>query len=252
MSLSLSVRNQAGCYSEGRLVSLAPLLRPGRFEMFRSARLIDTARARYSKPAQAVFSTPPSRRAQGFSLLELIIVMAISISIVAFAAPTFLSAFYTIRLKSAASNLSGLMQQARIQAARRNAIITVKYRVNGNVQQAYIDFNNNDQWDAPEPIISFSGSIRMAGGPPGGAGAPPLYVLVGDTAGVTFDNTSTLGYSQRGLPCAYAGGLCATPAPGYFVYYIQDLRPGNVGWGGVVVTRSGRTKPIIWNGASWQ
>ena len=190
--------------------------------------------------------------ARGFSLLELIIVMAISISIVAFAAPTFLRAFYSIRLKSAASNLSGLMQQARIQAARRNAIITVKYRVNGNVQQAYIDFNNSNQWDPAEPIISFNGSILMAAGPPGGAGAPPLYVLVGDTAGVTFDNTSTLGYSQRGLPCAYAGGLCATPAPGYFVYYIQDQRPGSIGWGGVVVTRSGRTKPIIWNGASWQ
>jgi type IV fimbrial biogenesis protein FimT len=220
--------------------------------MFCSATLISSARARYSKLAQAVFPSGPSRMARGFSLLELIIVMAISISIVAFAAPTFLRAFYSIRLKSAASNLSGLMQLARIQAARRNAIITVKYRVNGNVQQAYIDFNNSNQWDPAEPIISFNGSILMAAGPPGGAGAPPLYVLVGDTAGVTFDNTSTLGYSQRGLPCAYAGGLCATPAPGYFVYYIQDQRPGSIGWGGVVVTRSGRTKPIIWNGASWQ
>jgi prepilin-type N-terminal cleavage/methylation domain-containing protein len=220
--------------------------------MFRSATLISSARARYSKAAGTVFPSGPSRSARGFSLLELIIVMAISISIVAFATPTFLRAFYTIRLKSAASNLSGLMQQARIQAARRNAVITLKYRINANTQQAYIDFNNNDQWDAGEPIISFSGSILMAAGPPGGAGAPPLYVLVGDTAGVTFDNTTTLGYSQRGLPCAYAGGLCATPAPGYFVYYIQDLRAGSVGWGGVVVTRSGRTKPIIWNGASWQ
>ena len=118
--------------------------------MFRSATLISSARARYSKAAGTVFPSGPSRSARGFSLLELIIVMAISISIVAFATPTFLRAFYTIRLKSAASNLSGLMQQARIQAARRNAVITVKYRINANTQQAYIDFNNNDQWDAPE------------------------------------------------------------------------------------------------------
>lgn len=229
---------------------MAQTVRPG-FLMLTQPSFIDASAVSGFKRGSRRTSLR-SRGAYGFSLLELMIVVAISITVVAFAAPTFLRAFYNIRLKSAASNLSGLMQQARIQAARRNAVFTIKYRVNANTQQAYIDFNNNDQWNAGEPIISFNGSIVMAAGAPGGGGAPPAYILVGDTAGVTFDNATTLGYSQRGLPCAYAGGVCATPAPGYFVYYIQDQRPGNVGWGGVVVTRSGRTRPIIWNGAAWQ
>ena len=180
------------------------------------------------------------------------IVIAISITLAAFAAPSFLRVYYNMRLKSAASNLSGLMQQARIQAARQNRVFTIGYRLGVVPQQAFIDFNNNNNWDPGEPIITFNQSIAMAGGAPAGAGAPPPYVLVGDTAGVTFDNTATLGYSQRGLPCSYAAALCPTPAPGYFVYYIQDQRPNSVGWGGVVVTRSGRTKPIIWNGVAWQ
>ncbi len=188
----------------------------------------------------------------GFSLIELMIVVGITITVVAFAAPSFMKAYYNVRLKSAASNLSGLMQQARIQAARQNAIFTIGYRITANTQQAFIDFNNNGAWDAGEPIISFNQSVLMATGAPGGAGAPAPYTLVGDTAGTTFTNTTTLGYSPRGLPCPYAAGLCTTPAPGYFVYYIQDQRPGSTGWGGVVVTRSGRTKPIIWNGVSWQ
>lgn len=194
-----------------------------------------------------------ARFTRGFSLLELMIVIAISITVAAFAVPSFLQAFYNIRLKSAASNLSGLMQQARIQAARQNAIYSIGYNTTASPQQAFIDFNNNGNLDPGEPVITFNSTIAMSTtGAPTGAGAPTGYVLVGDTAGTTFNNTTTLGYSRRGLPCAYAAGVCATPAPGYFVYYIRDQRPGSVGWAGVVVTRSGRTKTIVWNGAAWQ
>src|SRR3954453_15130989 len=120
--------------------------------MFRSATLISSARARYSKAAGTAFPSGPSRSARGFSLLELIIVMAISISIVAFAAPTFLRAFYTIRLKSAASNLSGLMPQARTQTARRNDVIPLQSRIRATPHHASVDFTSHDQWDAPDAI----------------------------------------------------------------------------------------------------
>jgi Tfp pilus assembly protein FimT len=191
-----------------------------------------------------------TRSQRGLSLLELLIVVGIGITIVAIAMPSFINAFYSIRLKSAASNLSSLMQQARIQAARQNKINTIAY--NANPPQACIDANTNGTCDATETIITFNQSISMSTGVPSGPGAPPAYVLVGDTAGTTYTNTTTLGYSARGLPCAYTPGNCATPAAGYFVYYIMDARVGSTGWAGVVVTRSGRTKPIIWDGASWE
>lgn len=186
-------------------------------------------------------------------MIELVIVVAIMITVVAIAAPSFLNAYYNIRLKSAASNLSGLMQQARIQAARQNKTFTIGYNTTANQQQAFIDLNNNGTWDNGEPIITFNQAIAMnTTGAPSGAGAPPAYVLVGDTAGTTYSNTTTLGYSPRGLPCPYTAGACPTPAPGYFVYYMRDQRPGSTGWAGVVVSRSGRTKSITWNGAGWQ
>jgi Tfp pilus assembly protein FimT len=191
-----------------------------------------------------------ARSKRGFSLLELLIVVGISITIVAIAMPSFINAFYSIRLKSAASNLSSLMQQARIQSARQNKINTIAY--NANPPQACIDANTNGTCDPTETVITFNQSISMSTGVPSGAGAPPAYVLVGDTAGTTYDNATILGYSARGLPCAYSAGVCSTPAAGYFVYYIKDARVGSTGWAGVVVTRSGRTKPIIWNGASWE
>lgn len=223
--------------------------------MFGSASRVRLAAARDCKTASrgTALLASGSATARGFSLLELMIVMAISITVVAMAMPSFMNAFYNIRLKSAASNLSGLMQRTRLQAARQNATYTIGFVTTVSPQQAFIDLNNNGTRDAGETVITFPGSIAMnTTGAPAGAGAPPAYVLVGDTAGTTFTNTTTLGYSPRGLPCAYAAGVCATPAPGYFVYYIQDQRAGTSGWAGVVVSRSGRTKPIVWNGAAWQ
>jgi type II secretory pathway pseudopilin PulG len=181
------------------------------------------------------------------------IVIAISVTLAAFAIPSFLKGYYNIRLKSAVSDVSGFMQRARIQAAKQNATYSIGYRSSGGVEEAYIDLNLNGNYDAGEPVITFASSITPAPGAPNGTGgAPTAYVLVGDSAGLTYDNTTTLGYSPRGLPCAYAAGVCATPAAGYFVYYFRDQRPGSVGWGAVVVTKGGRTKTVTWSGTSWQ
>lgn len=201
-----------------------------------------------------------SRAKRGFTLLELMIVILIGMGVAAYAIPSFLNAYYSLRLKAACADLSELMQKARIQAARENATFTVAYRVS-SLQEAYIDMNNNGSWDSsvtingvsqPEPIIDFHGTLTMAPGAPSGSGAPTPYVLVGDTAGTVYTNTTLLGFSPRGLPCAYVSGVCSTPAAGYFVYYMNDQRPNGVGWGAVVVTRSGRSKVVIWNGVAWQ
>ena len=201
-----------------------------------------------------------SRR--GFSLLELMIVVAITMTVMAITVPKFLTAYYTMRLKAACADLSGLMQKGRIQAARENAVFQIVY-TNGSPNTAFVDMNSDGNWNNPKPTVNgvtqsepgifFAPTITMSTtGAPSGSGAPPAYVLVGDTSTTNYDNTTVLGWSARGLPCAYVAPTCATPPAGYFVYYVKDARPNGTGWGGVVVTRSGRTKVIIWNGTSWQ
>jgi prepilin-type N-terminal cleavage/methylation domain-containing protein len=191
-----------------------------------------------------------SRSARGFSMLELLIVVGIGVTLAAIAVPTFVSAYYDIRLKSAASDLSGFLQQARIRSARQNTVYAVRYQFVAGAWQAYLDLNNSLGFDPGEPSVRFSATVRPAAGAPGGN--PPNYVLVGDSAGVAYDNATTLAYSARGLPCAYAAPVCNTPAGGYFVYYLQDQRPTSVGWAAVIVTRSGRSKVSLWNGTVWQ
>jgi len=187
----------------------------------------------------------------GFTVTEIIVVLAIVMCLAGVAFPIFSKISYNIRLKSAATNLSGLMQQARIMAARQNAVYAIAIPIAGG--RACIDLNLDGGCQSTEPVIGFNSSITPATAAPNGTGGTPTaYVLSGDTGTTNYDNATTLAYSARGLPCAYVSSTCSTPAAGYFVYYLRDARPdGTTGWAAVVVTRTGRTKSYTWNGASW-
>jgi Tfp pilus assembly protein FimT len=198
--------------------------------------------------------TRPFALASGFSILELVIVCAVALFLAAIATPQFLRISYNIRLKSAASDVSGLMQEARILAAKNNTIYTINFPTGGGGQVCIYDVTaSTPVCVANQRTVNFSSATQIASSAPsGGSGQPSTYTLVGDSGNTVYTNGTTLGYSSRGLPCSYASSACSTPAGGYFVYYLTDTRPdGSVGWAAVVVTRAGRSKAITWNGSSW-
>lgn len=208
-----------------------------------------------------------SRQQQGFSVIELVVVVLLVLIVAGFAIPSVMRAVYNIRLRSASGALSGLMQQARMVAAKNNATYPVRYTTYNGARIAYVDLNNNAVWNATvtingvntsEPNVEFAGTVApAAGAPTGGSGEPSAYVPTGDTGTGAFDNTATLAYTPRGLPCNYDTGTvpatCTTPAAKYFVYYLTQTMPiGPTVWAGVVVTKSGRTKAVTWNGSAWR
>jgi prepilin-type N-terminal cleavage/methylation domain-containing protein len=205
--------------------------------------------------------------ASGFSLIELLIVVFVVLVVMAIAIPNVLLAVSNLRLRSSAGDLAGLMQQARIMAAKNNpttpiAVYPIRYGVRNGAQIAYIDLNGDGAWSPTvtvngvtmsEPLIQFSGTVVPAAAAPTAApGVPGPYVLAGDTGVGSYDNTRVLAYTPRGFPCDYtAPPTCNTPSATYFVYYLTDRRPGTPGWAGVVVTKAGRTKVVSWNGTAW-
>src|ERR1700747_2331862 len=109
----------------------------------------------------------------GFTLFEFVLVLVICLLLAGFAVPNFMNASYKIRLKSSASDLSALMQEARILAAKQNASYAILYCMIGGQQQAYIDLNGNGQWDPGEPVMTFSLGVKGAAGAPSGVGGQP-------------------------------------------------------------------------------
>jgi prepilin-type N-terminal cleavage/methylation domain-containing protein len=192
---------------------------------------------------------------RGFSLIELVLVVAIIIVVAALAVPALINTVANIRLRAAAGELSGLMQEARILAAKKNTVYDIKYTTLGGIQAAYIDTNLNGAYDAGEPVTEFNGAVTPAAAPPSGsAGQPAAYVLSGDSStGTPFDNRNIVAFSPRGLPCNYdtstSPTTCATPAASYFVFYLKGSAAS--AWAGVVVTKGGRTKVVVWNGTQW-
>ena len=191
------------------------------------------------------------RKQRGFSVTEVVVVVLIILIVAAISIPNMVKAWYDAQLRTCAFEISDLIQQARTYATRQNKTVTVRYQVTNGVQQAYVDVNNNGSWDSTEPIIDLGRQFTMASGAPAGSGGnPSSYVLVGDTStGTPCDNTCTLGFSARGLPCSYSSGTCSTPATSYFVYYIQNGQTN--GWAAVAVTKAGRSNGLVWNGSSW-
>ena len=205
----------------------------------------------YSLPGRAQFG----KISRGFSLVELIIVVTIIIVVAALALPILLNTVANIRLRAAAGELSGLMQEARILAAKKNTVYDIKFTTVAGIQAAYVDTNLNGAYDAGEPITEFNGAVTPASGPPSGStGQPAAYVLSGDSStGTPFDNRNTVAFSPRGLPCNYdtstTPATCATPAASYFVIYLKGSSAA--AWAAVVVTKAGRTKVVVWDGTQW-
>src|ERR1700681_3279137 len=87
-------------------------------------------------------------RKGGFSLVELVLVMFLTLVIGAFTVPNVLLMVSNVKLRGTASDLAGLMQQARIMAAKNNpqspptSVYPIRFAVINGAQSAYVDLNN--------------------------------------------------------------------------------------------------------------
>src|SRR6267143_6987867 len=131
---------------------------------------------------------PRRGRTGGFSLIEILIVLFVVMVVAAIAVPNVMLAVSNIRLRASAGDLAGLMQQARILAAKNNANYAIRYGTVNGARIAYVDLNGNSAFDNGEPMTQFSGTtVAAAGAPTGSGGQPTAYVLVGDSGAGSYD-----------------------------------------------------------------
>jgi prepilin-type N-terminal cleavage/methylation domain-containing protein len=100
----------------------------------------------------------PGRGLRGFSLIEMLVVMAIMLTLVALGIPALQLALHESKIRGITSEVVVLMRQARIDAIKNSAQAIVQIIPStgagdpGHVR-AFSDRNSNDTLDAGEPVL---------------------------------------------------------------------------------------------------
>jgi prepilin-type N-terminal cleavage/methylation domain-containing protein len=180
-------------------------------------------------------------RELGYSLVEMVMTLAIGLILVSVALPMLVAAIQGYRLNSIAQQTADLIDLTRYTAIRRNATVSLHKRVQNGNTVLYIDLKGNGTLDASDPMVVLPNDMQLANGQsltpgPASTGVPNAQ-----------DFTDTIQFDYRGT-VNYPPGSAIRP---YFLalgYTIQT----QYGFRAITVIAMGQTK--IWKapvGGAW-
>jgi len=154
-----------------------------------------------------------ARSARGYSFLEILVVVAFSLLIVAIGVPPMYNWFGGLRVELAAAEVAGALQMARLYAARSSVNVAVKFRTDPDGEVTFALYRDGDGDGvrnrdidqgidpverAPRPLARLGRDVRF-GFPPG----PPPRDPSGRRMNrlddpIRFNNSDLASFSPRG------------------------------------------------------
>ena len=211
------------------------------------------------------------RNIRGFTLLELMIVIAIMLIVAAYAVPMWTTSRRLASLRGSETAYAGLLQLARTRAVNddRYYSVYIKTATTTNPQMAYVDIY-------PQNVNGTSGNGptgNFVAGPPADPmvtlsteAAPQPAGLAPDTANLfaQFCSSCALAiikntpatWGPDGLPCTPitstgGTGLVCNSAGGPIAYVAFFQSSTNNEWDAVTVSPAGRIKTWYYTGTVW-
>ena len=148
----------------------------------------------------------PRRRSllNGFSLVELVLSLAVLLVMTTIAVPVVVRSLQTYQLNSTASQLAGMLKFAKFDAIRQNTKVSCQVKWNGAAWVVWVDSNGNGQADGAEPQMVITGTDTLLGAgavpnPSGiisalgpGGSALPYSVVSGADGSITYDQRGVI------------------------------------------------------------
>lgn len=189
-----------------------------------------------------------AERGRGFTILELMIAVAVMMILAAFAIPQAMNAVYFSRIRGAANNVSAMMQQARALAEQNNVTVPV-YVANGTVgpsnsSGAFISCISGGAcpggagYVAGDPYFPYAGTVTNAAN-------PPAFLTQAAIGFATQPAGNTLYFTPLGAASNAAGGTFTAQG---FVFYMRDNQNH---WAAVSVSPTGRSRAWLYTAGSW-
>ena len=178
----------------------------------------------------------------GFTLAEMIIVLAIILVVGGMAIPNLTRAIDASRIKGSAQAVAAAYQDARIRATQKDTSYQVLISPPGiSPAQICIDLDGDGTCSAGDPVTTFPAQVKVNNlGVPVPLGPAELNYRTSDTEHSTAPSNG-LTWNALGLPCQQ-GPTGACTATGW-VQYLQLLRAnGDVMYAAVTVSPTGRVK----------
>lgn len=180
-------------------------------------------------------------RNSGFSLVETVVVAALTISVAGITVPKLMTMLANMQMRSAVGSGSGVVQEVRMEAMKLNRYRKLRYSNLTTGAVVFSDVNDNGTPDSTETQAQMGRTMA--------AYSTPSAIPAIDTAllGFTPISSTSILFSPTGMPCS-AVNTCGA---GLVIYFTNSQTNQTPGWAAISVSPRGRVATWVWTGTDW-
>jgi prepilin-type N-terminal cleavage/methylation domain-containing protein len=202
----------------------------------------------------AKFASSSRSPRNGFSLVELVLSLAVLLVITTLAIPVVVRSLQSYQLNSTASQLAGMLKFAKFDAIRQNTAVGCQIQLINGAWVVWSDSNGDLIPNGAEPQMVISGINTLL--PQASVPSPnPIFATLGPGGSplpwtVLSGANGSIWYDQRGVVVSYAGGPVSTTI---YALYLGNPNDPSSGYRAVITLPSGAVQ--VWTTSSagnWQ